>query len=92
MLLCTDVASRGLDFPAVTTIVQYDPPGALPWRRTTPRLHVAGIAHALPLLRWGGWQSAAFGSQLNTSPPTPHPIPDTHKTHPAMSSTSICML
>jgi ATP-dependent RNA helicase DDX31/DBP7 len=27
VLLCTDVAARGLDFPAVTTIVQYDPPG-----------------------------------------------------------------
>lgn len=28
MLLCTDVAARGLDFPNVTTIVQYDVPGA----------------------------------------------------------------
>jgi ATP-dependent RNA helicase DDX31/DBP7 len=27
VLLCTDVAARGLDFPAVTAIVQYDPPG-----------------------------------------------------------------
>jgi hypothetical protein len=27
VLLCTDVAARGLDFPAVTTIIQYDPPG-----------------------------------------------------------------
>lgn len=27
ILLCTDVAARGLDFPAVTHIVQYDPPG-----------------------------------------------------------------
>lgn len=27
VLLCTDVAARGLDFPAVTHIVQYDPPG-----------------------------------------------------------------
>ena len=27
VLLCTDVAARGLDFPLVTTIVQYDPPG-----------------------------------------------------------------
>ncbi len=27
VLLCTDVAARGLDFPAVTTIVQFDPPG-----------------------------------------------------------------
>lgn len=27
VLLCTDVAARGLDFPAVTSIVQYDPPG-----------------------------------------------------------------
>jgi ATP-dependent RNA helicase DDX31/DBP7 len=28
VLLCTDVAARGLDFPAVTCIVQFDPPGA----------------------------------------------------------------
>jgi ATP-dependent RNA helicase DDX31/DBP7 len=27
VLLCTDVAARGLDFPSVTAIVQYDPPG-----------------------------------------------------------------
>lgn len=27
MLLCTDVAARGLDFPSVTHIIQYDPPG-----------------------------------------------------------------
>ena len=27
MLLCTDVAARGLDFPEVTTIIQYDAPG-----------------------------------------------------------------
>ena len=27
VLLCTDVAARGLDFPAVTAIVQYDPAG-----------------------------------------------------------------
>ena len=27
VLLCTDVAARGLDFPAVTSIVQFDPPG-----------------------------------------------------------------
>ena len=27
VLLCTDVAARGLDFPAVTHIIQYDPPG-----------------------------------------------------------------
>lgn len=26
VLLCTDVAARGLDFPDVTTIVQYDVP------------------------------------------------------------------
>lgn len=27
VLLCTDVAARGLDFPAVSCILQYDPPG-----------------------------------------------------------------
>lgn len=27
VLICTDVAARGLDFPDVTCIVQYDPPG-----------------------------------------------------------------
>ena len=27
ILLCTDVAARGLDLPHVTTILQYDPPG-----------------------------------------------------------------
>ncbi|KAK9826780.1 hypothetical protein WJX81_008505 [Elliptochloris bilobata] len=27
VLCCTDVAARGLDFPAVTSIIQYDPPG-----------------------------------------------------------------
>lgn len=27
VLICTDVAARGLDFSAVSTIVQYDPPG-----------------------------------------------------------------
>ena len=26
VLLCTDVAARGLDMPSVQTIVQYDPP------------------------------------------------------------------
>ena len=26
VLLCTDVAARGLDLPQVTTIVQFDPP------------------------------------------------------------------
>ena len=30
MLLCTDVAARGLDFPAVTHIIQNDPPGDVP--------------------------------------------------------------
>ena len=30
VLLSTDVAARGLDFPAVTHIVQYDPPGDVP--------------------------------------------------------------
>jgi superfamily II DNA/RNA helicase len=29
VLLCTDVAARGLDFPDVTLIVQYDPPSAV---------------------------------------------------------------
>ena len=29
VLLCTDVAARGLDFPAVTSIVQFDPPRAI---------------------------------------------------------------
>ena len=29
LLVCTDVAARGLDFPLVTTILQYDPPGPL---------------------------------------------------------------
>ncbi|GFR40715.1 hypothetical protein Agub_g1322 [Astrephomene gubernaculifera] len=28
VLLCTDVAARGLDFPNVSTIIQYDVPGA----------------------------------------------------------------
>lgn len=28
VLLCTDVAARGLDFPDVSTIVQFDVPGA----------------------------------------------------------------
>lgn len=27
LLLCTDVAARGLDFQDVTCIIQYDPPG-----------------------------------------------------------------
>eukprot|EP01025_Chloroclados_australasicus_P000997 TRINITY_DN10319_c0_g1_i1.p2 TRINITY_DN10319_c0_g1~~TRINITY_DN10319_c0_g1_i1.p2 ORF type:complete len:396 (+),score=43.53 TRINITY_DN10319_c0_g1_i1:124-1188(+) len=27
VLLCTDVAARGLDFPAISLIVQFDPPG-----------------------------------------------------------------
>ena len=27
ILICTDVAARGLDFPSVTHIIQYDPPG-----------------------------------------------------------------
>lgn len=27
VLLCTDVAARGLDFSGVSSIVQYDPPG-----------------------------------------------------------------
>lgn len=27
VLLCTDVAARGLDFPSVSTIIQYDPAG-----------------------------------------------------------------
>lgn len=27
VLICTDVAARGLDFPEVTSIIQYDPPG-----------------------------------------------------------------
>ena len=27
VLMCTDVAARGLDFPEVTTIIQYDAPG-----------------------------------------------------------------
>lgn len=30
VLLSTDVAARGLDFPAVTHIVQYDAPGDVP--------------------------------------------------------------
>lgn len=29
LLVCTDVAARGLDFPLVTGILQYDPPGPL---------------------------------------------------------------
>lgn len=29
VLLCTDVAARGLDFPEVTSILQFDPPGAV---------------------------------------------------------------
>ena len=27
VLLCTDVAARGLDFSGVSVIVQFDPPG-----------------------------------------------------------------
>lgn len=27
LLLCTDVAARGLDFPQVKCIIQYDSPG-----------------------------------------------------------------
>jgi ATP-dependent RNA helicase DDX31/DBP7 len=27
VLFCTDVAARGLDFPAISLIIQYDPPG-----------------------------------------------------------------
>jgi len=29
VLLCTDVAARGLDFPEVNSILQFDPPGAV---------------------------------------------------------------
>ena len=42
VLCCTDVAARGLDFPAVTCIVQYDPPGEAsecaprPWHSLLP--------------------------------------------------------
>lgn len=40
VLLCTDVAARGLDFPSVTTIVQFDPPGE-PSECARPRLRYA---------------------------------------------------
>lgn len=30
ILLCTDVAARGLDLPNIYWIIQYDPPGAVP--------------------------------------------------------------
>jgi ATP-dependent RNA helicase DDX18/HAS1 len=54
ILLCTDVAARGLDIPAVDWIVQYDPPD-------DPKEYIhrvgrtargeAGVGHALMILR-----------------------------------------
>lgn len=41
VLLCTDVAARGLDFPSVSLIVQYDPPGEV--ESYVHRRGVAGV-------------------------------------------------
>jgi hypothetical protein len=39
VLMCTDVAARGVDFPAVDWVLQYDPPSsAKSVLRTTPAL------------------------------------------------------
>ena len=43
VLLCTDVAARGLDFPEVGTIVQLDPPGML------GMLGMLGMVLSMPL-------------------------------------------
>ncbi|CAO2636620.1 ATP-dependent RNA helicase DDX18 [Lemmus lemmus] len=44
ILLCTDVAARGLDIPEVDWIVQYDPPD-------DPKEYIHRVGHALLILR-----------------------------------------
>ena len=60
VLCCTDVAARGLDFPAVTSIIQYDPPGEA--SECAP--HPSGHAHQpqLPGLREPGQRTGALDS------------------------------
>lgn len=62
VLCCTDVAARGLDFPAVTSIVQYDPPGEISECAARPAPPPAPAARA-----WLGYGLTKDVARVNKS-------------------------
>ncbi|CAI7785467.1 unnamed protein product [Closterium sp. NIES-53] len=95
VLLCTDVAARGLDFPAVETIVQFDSPGdaadyvhryaPFPSHPITPLLLSLGPPFFLQSGAHGSHRAKGRGSALPAAQRDRVPGPATLHSHPTQS-------